>query len=124
MRRNSRRPSKFCAAPWTKIDLSATSSYHEPDRSVGLRSARNDHESEKLPKKEACKNWLASLAYNAVEVMIPEIADYEVRRELKAAEFWATTRKLGRQSADDASLDADMFPSLRPGLLTVTVTKQ
>ena len=71
--------------------------------------------------------------------MIPEIADYEVRRELlragkdrglirldalkgllgyarittpvmlKAAEFWATARKIGRQSADDASLDADMI---------------
>jgi len=28
---------------------------------------------------------------------------------LKAAEFWATARKTGRQSADDASLDADMI---------------
>jgi hypothetical protein len=28
---------------------------------------------------------------------------------LKAAEFWATARKMGRQSADDASLDADMI---------------
>jgi hypothetical protein len=34
------------------------------------------------PENEACKNWLASLAYNSVEVVIPEIADYEVRREL------------------------------------------
>ena len=71
--------------------------------------------------------------------MIPEIADYEVRRELlragkdrglgrldalrgmleyapitttamlKAAEFWAAARRMGRQSADDASLDADMI---------------
>jgi hypothetical protein len=71
--------------------------------------------------------------------MIPEIADYEVRRELlragkgagiggldalksmlgyapittpvmlKAAEFWAAARKMGRQSANDASLDADMI---------------
>jgi hypothetical protein len=91
------------------------------------------------PENEACKNWLASLAYNGVEVVIPEIADYEVRRELlraskdrglgrlnalkgmlgyapittpvmlKAAEFWATARNVGRQSADDASLDADMI---------------
>jgi hypothetical protein len=87
---------------------------------------------------EACKNWLAHLAYKGVEVVIPEIADYEVRRELlragkerglgrldalkgmlgyapittpvmlKAAQFWASARKMGRQSADDASLDADM----------------
>ena len=72
-------------------------------------------------------------------MVIPEIADYEVRRELiragkerglgrldalkrmlgyapittpvmlKAAEFWATARKMGRQSAGDASLDADMI---------------
>ena len=99
------------------------------------------------PENEACKNWLASLAYNAVEVMIPEIADYEVRRELlragkdrglgrldalksllgyapittsvmlKAAEFWATARKLGRQSADDASLHADMILVAQAGAL-------
>jgi hypothetical protein len=91
------------------------------------------------PENEACKNWLASLAHKGVAVMIPEIADYEVRRELlragkdmginrwdalkgmlgyapittsvmlKAAEFWATARRMGRKSADDASLDADMI---------------
>ena len=91
------------------------------------------------PENEACKNWLASLAYKGVEIVIPEIADYEVRRELlragkerglgrldalramlryapittpvmlKAAEFWATARQMGRQAADDASLDADMI---------------
>jgi predicted nucleic acid-binding protein len=91
------------------------------------------------PESEACKSWLASVASNGAEVMIPEIADYEVRRELlragkdkgigrldalkgmlgyvpittpvmlKAAEFWASARKMGRQSANDASLDADMI---------------
>ena len=91
------------------------------------------------PENEACKNWLAKLASSGVEIMIPEIADYEVRRELlragkdrglarldalkamlgyapittpvmlKAAEFWATARRMGQQSADDASLDADMI---------------
>lgn len=91
------------------------------------------------PESEACKSWLASIASSGVEVMIPEIADYEVRRELlragkergigrldalkemlgyvpittlvmlKAAEFWASSRKMGRQSADDVSLDADMI---------------
>ena len=74
-------------------------------------------------ENEACKTWLAGLAYRGIEVVIPEIADYEVRRELlradkikgiarldalngilgyapittavmlKAAEFWATARK-------------------------------
>jgi predicted nucleic acid-binding protein len=91
------------------------------------------------PENEACKNWLARLAYSGAEIIIPEIADYEVRRELiragkdkglgrldalkgmlryapittpamlKAAEFWAAARKMGRQSADDAALDADMI---------------
>jgi len=99
------------------------------------------------PENEACKNWLGSLAYNGVEIVIPEIADYEVRRELlragkekglgrldalksmleyapittpvmlKAAEFWATARKMGRQSADDASLDADMILAAQAGTL-------
>ena len=96
------------------------------------------------PENETCKNWLAGLAYNGVEVVIPEIADYEVRRELlragkekglgrldalkgmlgyaaittpvmlRAAEFWAAARRMGRQSADDSSLDADMI-SCSPG---------
>lgn len=91
------------------------------------------------PENEACKDWLAILVSGGVEVVIPEIADYEVRRELlragkdrglgrldalkgmlsyapittpvmlKAAEFWAAAPTLGRQSADDASLDADMI---------------
>ena len=99
------------------------------------------------PENEACKNWLASLTYNGVEIVLPEIADYEVRRELlragkeggigrldalkgmlryepittpvmlKAAEFWAAARKTGRQSADDTSLDADMILAAQAGAL-------
>jgi predicted nucleic acid-binding protein len=91
------------------------------------------------PENEACKDWLSSLAHKGVEIVIPEIADYEVRRELvragkergigrldalkgmiayapittsvmlKAAEFWASARRMGRQAADDTSLDADMI---------------
>jgi len=99
------------------------------------------------PENETCKNWLAGLAYNGIEIVIPEIADYEVRRELlragkrrgigrldalksmlgyapittpvmlKAAEFWASARKMGRQSAGDASLDADMILAAQAGAL-------
>jgi hypothetical protein len=36
---------------------------------------------------------------------------------LKAAEFWATARNLGRQSADDASLDADMILAAQAAVL-------
>ena len=110
------------------------------------------------PENETCKNRLAGLAYNGVEVVIPEIADYEVRRELlragkekglgrldalkgmlgyaaittpvmlRAAEFWAAARRMGRQSADDASLDADMILAaqaatlVRDGVETVIAT--
>ena len=98
-------------------------------------------------ENEACKNWLASLVSKGIEVVLPEIADYEVRRELlragkerglrrldalkdmlsyapistpimlKAAEFWAEARKMGRQSADDSSLDADMILAAQAGAL-------
>lgn len=91
------------------------------------------------PEAEECKSWLASLVQNGIEVVIPEIADFEVRRELlrakrdkglarlnalkamlgyapistaamlKAAEFWAVARNSGRPSADDAALDADVI---------------
>jgi hypothetical protein len=36
---------------------------------------------------------------------------------LKAAEFWASARRVGRQSADDASLDADMILAAQAGAL-------
>ncbi len=37
-------------------------------------------------ENERCKNWLATLVQQGVDVVIPEIADYEVRRELLRAE--------------------------------------
>jgi predicted nucleic acid-binding protein len=91
------------------------------------------------PENEECKDWVAGVVVRGIEVIIPEIADYEVRRELlradklkglgrldalkgileytpittpvmlKAAEFWAAARKMGRQSAGDRSLDADVI---------------
>ena len=36
---------------------------------------------------------------------------------LKAAEFWAAARKMGRQSASDASLDADMILAAQAAVL-------
>jgi len=91
------------------------------------------------PENEACKNWLANLTYNGVGVVIPEIADYEVRRELiraglqesvnrldrlkavlnylpintdvmlKAAELWAQARNRGTTTAAPKALDADVI---------------
>lgn len=87
----------------------------------------------------ACANWLKILLANGDFVFVPEIADYEVRRELlradkthgiarldalknvlhylpittqtmlKAAEFWASARKQGKPTASDFALDGDMI---------------
>lgn len=81
--------------------------------------------------------WLGALAAANIETVVPEIADYEVRRELlragltksirrldqlgsalgflpittyavrQAAEFWADARRKGRPTAHDKALDAD-----------------
>jgi predicted nucleic acid-binding protein len=91
------------------------------------------------PETEGCKRWFASLTASPIEIVVPEIADYEIRRELirsrrtnglarldwvkstysyapittaimlRAAEFWAIARAAGRKSADDSSLDADVI---------------
>jgi predicted nucleic acid-binding protein len=83
--------------------------------------------------------WATQLMAAGNELLIPEIADYEVRRELlrarkirgirrlddlravfgfvplnsdallRAAEFWAEARRRGRPTASDESLDADVI---------------
>jgi predicted nucleic acid-binding protein len=84
-------------------------------------------------------NWLDGLLAAGIEIIIPEIADYEVRRELllaglttsvqrldelkealtysplttpimlRAAELWAEARRLGRLPADPKELNGDMI---------------
>ena len=86
-----------------------------------------------------CNLWLESLILKEIQVKIPEIADYEVRRELlradkfegikrlddlqryleyvplttqiilKAAQFWAQVRKQGMPTADNKALDGDVI---------------
>lgn len=93
------------------------------------RSARNTE----------CTQWLQRLVVAGVRVIVPEIADYEIRRELlranktegvaqldsmnrlleylplntsamrKAAEFWAQARQQGRPTAHDRTIDGDMI---------------
>lgn len=83
--------------------------------------------------------WLRDLLQASVRVCVPEIADYELRRELlrtsstksierlnalkegldylpittdamlKAAEFWAMARQQGKPTADAKALDGDMI---------------
>ena len=86
-----------------------------------------------------CYQWMESLILNGDEVLVPEIADYEVRRELlraqkthglarldilknslgylplttsvmlKAAELWAQARNSGLPTADPKALDCDVI---------------
>jgi len=91
------------------------------------------------PICQQCKEWLDELPVKGYEVILPEIADYEVRRELLragktsgikrldqlkqaitylpittsamllAASFWAEVRKTGKPTADPKSLDGDVI---------------
>jgi predicted nucleic acid-binding protein len=91
------------------------------------------------PENDACARWLQTLANANVRIIVPEIADYEVRRELiranktnglrrldelidlveylplttpamrQAAEFWAQARQQGQPTAGDNTIDADMI---------------
>jgi hypothetical protein len=38
-----------------------------------------------VPEADSCKRWLASQLSEGARVLVPEIADYEVRRELLRA---------------------------------------
>lgn len=91
------------------------------------------------PKSVACSEWLHELIKAETRVLIPEIADYEFRRELlrarkskglvkldelgrvleylpittramrQAAAFWAEARHHGMPTADDKSIDGDVI---------------
>ena len=91
------------------------------------------------PLSQEGKLWLQSLPLKCYIVMVPEIADYEVRRELiragkvvgikrldelksqipyrplttevmlLAAQLWADARKRGKPTADSHALDGDVI---------------
>jgi predicted nucleic acid-binding protein len=94
-----------------------------------------------------CQEWLINLPFNQVLLCVPEIADYEVRRELirrnsaaalarldaliaaftylaidtatlrRAAELWAAARNRGVPTADRHALDADVILAAQAQLL-------
>ena len=94
-----------------------------------------------------CAQWLAGLLGQGVRALVPEIADYEVRRELlragrmrglarldqlhaiagyvplstdmmlQAAEFWAQARRQGQPTAPDLALDGDVILAAQAALL-------
>ena len=96
---------------------------------------------------DACSAWMRGQLANGVPIAIPEIADYEVRRELlragktrgiakldalktildylplttstmlRAAEFWAQARRQGRPTANNLKLDADVILAAQASLL-------
>ena len=87
----------------------------------------------------AARDWLTQHYQNGTRIIVPEIADYELRRELTcanktkglahlddlvltaellpintaamklAAEFWAQARREGRPTAPDLALDGDVI---------------
>jgi hypothetical protein len=91
------------------------------------------------PQSISCAQWLQSLITAQIRVLLPEIADYEVRRELvrasrvrgldrldalahrleylpittaamrQAALFWAQARQQGHPTAPDHALDGDVI---------------
>ena len=88
---------------------------------------------------EACRTWLAGLVAADIKIFVPEIPDYELRRELtrarkttglawldrltreyqylpvttaawkQAAIFWAQARQQGQPTADPKELDGDVI---------------
>lgn len=91
------------------------------------------------PQATACLRWVQMLLSSGRSVIVPEIADYEIRRELLraekiaglarldililqlgylpittqsmrvAAQLWAETRQQGKPTADDRALDGDVI---------------
>jgi predicted nucleic acid-binding protein len=101
----------------------------------------------------ACQMWLKSLLERGERVVIPEIADYEVRRELLragllrsvhrldnlkqtleyipiqtdaillAANMWAEARQTGQPTADPKALDGDVILAAQARLLCNDTTE-
>ncbi|KAB8316729.1 type II toxin-antitoxin system VapC family toxin [Tolypothrix campylonemoides VB511288] len=96
---------------------------------------------------QECRRWLLSLQSKGYRIILPEIADYEVRRELirvnklsgirrldelkvtleylplttammlQAAEFWAEARRSGIPTADPKALDGDVILAAQATLI-------
>jgi hypothetical protein len=99
------------------------------------------------PEVDRCRFWLLHLEFSAVRVVIPAIADFEVRREWlrigataklrrldslrgrfghnsisnvaldRAAAFWAHVRQAGLPTAGDEHLDADAILAGQAGTI-------
>lgn len=104
------------------------------------------------PEADACQQWLRNLALSGWDVYLPEITDYEVRRELTrlgnatslarldllastaiylplttaamrlASDLWAQARNGGWATADPHALDGDVILAAQALALTPTPT--
>jgi hypothetical protein len=102
----------------------------------------------------ACRLWVTNLATTGVRVLVPEIADYELRRELirvnrqrgiayldrlettggyvplttaamrRAAALWALARQMGTPTAPDLALDGDVILAAQALVLAVQEADQ
>ncbi len=107
----------------------------------------------KSPNGDACRAWMETLLAQGVRVYVPEIADYEVRRELiraknpggiarlnrlkqfarylpistdvmlEAAELWAQVRNAGMTTADIHALDGDVIVAAQARFLGLALSK-
>src|SRR5207249_3604130 len=98
---------------------------------------------------DVCRAWLDALRLAGVRVVVPEVADYEVRRELlhigahaglkrldtlesrliydpittpimrRAADLWADVRRRGLPTASNQALDADAILAAQAALIGV-----
>ena len=100
------------------------------------------------PQSEECLEWIETIVRAGHIVAVPEIIDYELRRELmrmrnqtsldkldslsssllympittqvmrRAAEFWATARQRGKRTSGDKTIDIDMILAAQKVLLS------
>lgn len=105
-------------------------------------------------KNTQCKDWLKMLLQSGTEVKVPEICDYELRRELlranktagvqrldqlaanigyiplttpimrKASELWAILRQRGLPTASDDSIDGDVILAAQALILKQEATNK
>ncbi len=103
-----------------------------------------------IPAVDACRLWQTNLLAKGVRVILPEIVDYEVRRELSrlnavssiarldklttimeylpitteamrlAATLWGQARQQGRPTADAKEIDGDVILAAQTLLLAAT----